>query len=73
MLSLDGLPKAGLQLRRVSLCLRDFFIVVLPMTWVRFVKDVLEAFSVQLHQLTPSGILALVKFYWASRTFNVGC
>ena len=24
MLSLDGLPKAGLQLRRVSLCLRDF-------------------------------------------------
>ena len=72
MLSLDGLPKAGLQLRRVSLCLRDFFIVVLRMTWVRFVKDVLEAFSVQLHQLTPNGILALTKFYWASRTFNVG-
>ena len=73
MLSLDGLPKAGLQLRRVSLCLRDFFIVALRMPWVRFVKDVLEAFSMQLHQLTPNGILALAKFYWASRTFKVGC
>ena len=73
MLSLDGLPKAGLPLRRVSLCLRDFFIVALRMPWVRFVKAVLEAFFVQLHQLTPNGILALAKFYWASLTFNVGC
>jgi len=50
-----------------------FFIVALRLPWVRFVKDVLEAFSMQLHQLTPNGILALAKFYWASLTFNVGC
>ena len=46
MLGLDGLPKAGLQLRTVSMCLRDLFTGALRMPWVRFVKDVLEAFSV---------------------------
>lgn len=35
----------------------------LRMPPVRLVKDVLETFGVQLHHLTPNGILNLSKFY----------
>lgn len=40
----------------------DFFVCGLCMPPFKFMKDVLEAFSVQLHHLTPNGILALAMF-----------
>ena len=41
---------------------RDFFLCGLHFLAVCFLRQVLEAFEVQLHHLTPNGIVILSKF-----------
>ena len=41
---------------------RDFFLCGLRFPAARFLREVLEAFVVQLHHLTPNGIVTLSKF-----------
>ena len=55
---------------------RDFFLCGLRFPVARFLRQVLEAFDVQLHHLTPNGIVTLSKFCWACLSYgaepNVG-
>lgn len=50
---------------------KDFFACGLRFPSVRFLREVLEAFKVQLHHLTPNGILTLSKFCWACESDGV--
>ena len=50
---------------------RDFFLCGLRFPAACFVRQVLEAFEVQLHHLTPNGIVTLSKFYWAYLSYGV--
>lgn len=50
---------------------KDFFSCRLRFPLVRFLRQVLEAFEVQLHHLTPNGFLALSKFCWACYSYGV--
>ena len=55
---------------------RDFFVYGLRFPTARFLCQVLEAFEVQLHHLTPNGIVTLSKFCWTCLSYgaepNVG-
>ena len=42
---------------------KDFFLCGLCFPAARFLRQVLEAFEVQLHHLTPNGIVTLSKLY----------
>ena len=48
-----------------AIVFRDFFLCGLRFPAARFLHQVLEAFVVQLHHLTPNGIVTLSKFCWA--------
>ena len=48
-----------------AMVFRDFFVYGLRFPTARFLCQVLEAFEVQLHHLTPNGIVTLSKFCWA--------
>ena len=50
---------------------RDFFLCGLRFSTARFLLQVLEAFEVQLHHLTPNGIVTLSKFCWACLSYGV--
>jgi hypothetical protein len=43
-----------------------FFIAGLCLPAHRFVVEVLQRYDVQIHQLTPNVVVALVKYVWAS-------
>jgi hypothetical protein len=45
-----------------AMVFRDFFICGLHFPAARFLRQVLEAFEVQLDHLTPNGIVTLSKF-----------
>jgi hypothetical protein len=49
---------------------RDFFACGLRFPAAQFLRHVLEAFEVQLHHLTPNGILTLSKFCWAYLSYG---
>ena len=49
---------------------KDFFACGLCIPAVRFLREVLESFRVQLHHLTPNGIVALSKFCWACESYG---
>ena len=55
---------------------KDFFLCGLHFPAARFLRQVLEVFEVQLHHLTPNGIVTLSKFCWACLSYgavpNVG-
>ena len=55
---------------------KDFFLCGLRFPVARFLCQVLEAFEVQLHHLTPNGIVTLSNFCWACLSYgadpNVG-
>ena len=55
---------------------KDFFLCGLRFPAACFLHQVLEAFEVQLHHLTPNGIVTLSKFYRAYLSYgaetNVG-
>jgi hypothetical protein len=48
----------------------DFFSCGLRFPTVYFLRLVLESFKVQLHHLTPNGILTLSKFCYACETYG---
>ena len=50
---------------------KDFFLYDLCFPAARFLHQVLEAFEVQLHHLTPNGIVTLSKFYGACLSYGV--
>ena len=49
---------------------RDFFLCGLRFSAMRFLHQVLEAFEVQLHHLTPNGIVTLSKFSWVCLSYG---
>jgi hypothetical protein len=49
---------------------KDFFVCGLRIPLVHFLWLVLETFKVQLHHLTPNGILILSKFCYACETYG---
>ena len=55
---------------------RDFFLCGLRFPVACFLRQVLGAFEVQLHYLTPNGIVTFSKFCWACLSYgavpNVG-
>ena len=50
---------------------KDFFLCGLCFLAVRFLHQVLEAIEVQLHHLTPNGIVTLSKFCWVCLSYGV--
>lgn len=53
-----------------AMVFRDFFTYDLRFPTARFLREVLEAFEVQMHHLTPNGILILSKFYCACLSYG---
>jgi hypothetical protein len=49
---------------------KDFFTCGLRFPCTSFLGQVLEAFWVQLHHLTPNGFLTLSKFCWACESYG---
>jgi hypothetical protein len=49
---------------------RDFFSCGLRFPYTSFLSEVLEAFHVQLHHLTPNAFLTLSKFCWACEFYG---
>jgi hypothetical protein len=52
-----------------SVVFRDFFTAVLRLPVSKKFADILVAYNVQIHQLTPNSIPQVLKFLWACRTF----
>jgi hypothetical protein len=52
-----------------SVVFRDFFTAGLRLPVSKKFADILAAYSVQIHQLTPNSIPQVLKFLWACRTF----
>lgn len=53
-----------------AMVFRDFFTYDLRFPTARFLREVLEAFEVQMHHLTPNGILILSKFCCACLSYG---
>jgi hypothetical protein len=49
---------------------RDFFSCGLRFPCTSFLGEVLEAFCVQLHHLTPNAFLTLSRFCWACESYG---
>ena len=49
---------------------KDFFLCGLHFPAAHFLCQVLEAFEVQLHHLTPNDIVTLSKFYWVCLSYG---
>jgi hypothetical protein len=47
-----------------------FFAAGLRLPAHRFVAEVLRRFEVQVHQLTPNAVVALVKYVWATTSYG---
>jgi hypothetical protein len=52
-----------------SVVFRDFFTAGLRLPVSKKFADILAAYGVQIHQLTPNSIPQVLKFLWACRTF----
>jgi hypothetical protein len=55
----ETIPMPG---KDYAVVFRDYFACGLHLPSVRFLREVLEEFDVQIHQLTPNGFLTLSKF-----------
>jgi len=64
----DMVPKLGAA---DAVFFKDLFASSLRFLAMRFLWEVLELFQVQLHQLTPNGVLTLSKFCWACESYGV--
>jgi hypothetical protein len=53
----------------MSVVFRDFFTTGLRLPVSRRFAEILAAYNVQIHQLTPNSIPQIMKFFWACRTF----
>lgn len=63
----ETVPKPGAA---NAMVFKDFFACGLCFPAVRFLCEVLECFKVQLHHLTPNGVLALSNFCWACKSYG---
>jgi hypothetical protein len=63
----ETVPKPGAV---DAIVIKDFFAYGLLFLATWFLHDVLEAFEVQLHHLTPNDILTLSKFCWACLSYG---
>jgi hypothetical protein len=52
-----------------SVVFRDFFTAGLRLPVSKKFADILAAYNIQIHQLTPNSIPQVLKFLWACRTF----
>jgi hypothetical protein len=52
-----------------SVVFRDFFTAGLQLPVSKKFADILAAYNIQIHQLTPNSIPQVLKFLWACRTF----
>jgi hypothetical protein len=52
-----------------SVVFRDFFTAGLHLPVSKKFADILAAYNVQIHQLTPNSIPQLLEFLWSCRTF----
>jgi hypothetical protein len=52
-----------------SVVFRDFFTAGLRLPVSKRFADILAAYNVQIHQLTPNSVPQVLKFLWACRTF----
>jgi hypothetical protein len=52
-----------------SVVFRDFFTAGLRLPVSKKFADILAAYNVQIHHLTPNCIPQVLKFLWACRTF----
>jgi hypothetical protein len=52
-----------------SVVFRDFFTAGLRLPVSKKFADILAAYNIQIHQLTPNSIPQVMKFLWACRTF----
>ena len=70
----NGRPPKGETVPRPratdAIVFKDFFACGLQFPAIRYLLEVLESFKVQLHHLTPNGILALRKFCWAFLSYG---
>jgi hypothetical protein len=53
----------------MSVVFRDFFTTGLRLPVSRRFAEILAAYNVQIHQLTPNSIPQIMKFFWACQTF----
>jgi hypothetical protein len=49
---------------------KDYFTCGLRLPSISFLRQVLEAFQLQIHHLTPNGFLMLSKFCWACESYG---
>jgi hypothetical protein len=52
-----------------SVVFRDFFTARLHLPMSKIFVEILAAYNIQIHQLTPNSIPQIMKFLWACRTF----
>jgi len=64
----ETVPRSGVA---DAVVFKDFFACGLRFPAVRFLREVLENFKVQLHHLTPNSILTLSKFCWACESYGL--
>jgi hypothetical protein len=64
--SKETMPKPK---KNESFVFRDFFTVGLRLLVSKRFADILAAYNIQIHQLTPNSIPQIMKFLWAYRTF----
>lgn len=67
---LPGGETVSLPGKDYAVVFRDFFTCGLGFIPSSFLRDVLEEFNVQIHQLTPNGIATLSKFAWACESYR---
>jgi hypothetical protein len=55
--------------KKESVVFRDFFTAGLQLLVLKIFVDILAAYKVQIHQLTPNSFPQIMKFLWACWTF----
>jgi hypothetical protein len=66
---LPGKETTSKPRKNESVVFRDFFTAGLRVPASKKFADILAAYNVQIHQLTPNSIPQVLKFLWACRTF----
>jgi hypothetical protein len=66
---LPGKETTSKPRKNESVVFRDFFTAGFHLPVSKKFADILAAYNVQIHQLTPNSIPQVLKFLWACRTF----
>jgi hypothetical protein len=57
-------------LESYAVVFKDYFTCGLYFPSISFLREVLEAFQLQIHHVTPNGFLTLSKFCWACESYG---